>query len=59
MQSYAGLLEPRRAQCYQMELRWRLRDLIKFFKNERNGFNMQLNGFGQKMGWQTSRGHNR
>ena len=41
------------AQCYQMELRWRFRDLIKCFKNEKNCFNMQfafiLNGFGQKM----------
>ena len=42
-----------RAQCYQMELKWRFRDLIKFFKNEKNGFNMQFafifNEFSQEM----------
>ena len=36
-------------QCYQMELRWRFRDLIKCFKNEKKCFDMQfafiLNGF--------------
>ena len=41
------------AQCYQMELRWRFRDLIKCFKSEKNCFNMQfaflLNEFGPKM----------
>ena len=39
--------------CYQMELEWRFRDLIKCFKNGKKCFNMQfafiLNGFGQKM----------
>lgn len=40
-------------QCYQMELRWRFRDLIKCFKNEKKSFNMQfefiLNGIGQNI----------
>ena len=29
------LFQPRGAQCYQMDLRWRFRDLIKCFKNEK------------------------
>ena len=50
MQVYLAVL----AQCYQMEIRWRFRDLTKCFKNEKkNGFDMQfafiLDGLGQKI----------
>ena len=45
-------------QCYQMELRWRFRDLIKCFNIEKS-FNMRfafiLNEFGRKMNKELNR----
>ena len=49
-------------QFYQMQLRWQFKDLIKCFKNEKNGFNRQfafiLNRFGQKMNKWLESSHN-